>query len=267
MAKKVKNIFIRGIQILREEGMIVFLERFLAWLGRREIGVFFLPFALLKIKNFNHNQDYSLDKLTNFAFNGFGKLILEPGQVQEEILELLRILEKIRPKIIIEIGTASGGSLFLFSHIASQDATIISVDLPGGPFGGGYPKWKIPLYKAFGLVNQKIHLIRADSHNRETLNKVKSILNNRKADFLFIDGDHSYKGVKKDFEMYSPLVKEEGIIAFHDIVIGTPETGCEVSKFWEEIKGRYNYMEIIKNQKQEWGGIGVLFLKRRNENS
>jgi hypothetical protein len=29
-------------------------------------------------------------------------------------------------------------------------------------------------------------------------------------DFLFIDGDHTYEGVKKDFEMYSPLVRREG---------------------------------------------------------
>jgi len=254
MTRKVPNILERGVKILREKGIITFFKRFLAYIMRRKIGVFILPFALFRIKNFNRNQNYSLDKLVNFAFNGFGELIIGPGQVREEILELLRILAKVKPKIVIEIGTASGGSLFLFSHVASEDATIISVDLPGGL---GYPKWRIPLYKAFGSVNQKIHLIKANSHNQETLNEVKSILNGRKVDFFFIDGDHSYKGVKKDFEMYSPLVKEGGIIAFHDIVIGTPETGCEVSKFWQEIKRRYDYIEIIKDQDQEWGGIGI----------
>jgi len=37
-----------------------------------------------------------------------------------------------------------------------------------------------------------------------------------KIDFLFIDADHSYEGVKADFEAWSPKVKEDGIIAFHD---------------------------------------------------
>ena len=36
-------------------------------------------------------------------------------------------------------------------------------------------------------------------------------------DFLFIDGDHSYAGVKQDFEKYSGYVKRGGLIAFHDI--------------------------------------------------
>ena len=49
------------------------------------------------------------------------------------------------------------------------------------------------------------------------LKKIKEVLNNGKIDFLFIDADHSYKGVKKDFKMYSPLVRLGGIIAFRDI--------------------------------------------------
>jgi hypothetical protein len=37
-----------------------------------------------------------------------------------------------------------------------------------------------------------------------------------KIDFLFIDGDHSYEGVKKDFELYSNILSENGIIMLHD---------------------------------------------------
>ena len=68
---------------------------------------------------------------------------------------------------MIEIGTADGGSLFLFTHGASEDATIISIDLHGGKFGGGCSKRKIPLYKALKLPNQELHLIRADSHDKK----------------------------------------------------------------------------------------------------
>jgi hypothetical protein len=35
-------------------------------------------------------------------------------------------------------------------------------------------------------------------------------------DFLFIDGDHSYEGVKTDFELYSKILSDQGIIAIHD---------------------------------------------------
>lgn len=127
--------------------------------------------------------------------------------------------------------------------------------------GGGYPKWKIPIYQAFRKPNQKLYLLREDSHQQETLEKVKEILNGNQLDFLFIDGDHSYEGVKKDFEMYSSLVRKEGIIAFHDIVKHPAETKCEVEKLWNEIKNKFAFQELIQDRKQNWAGIGVIFNK------
>jgi len=35
-------------------------------------------------------------------------------------------------------------------------------------------------------------------------------------DFVYIDGDHSYDGVKKDIDLYYPKVKSGGIIGGHD---------------------------------------------------
>lgn len=37
-----------------------------------------------------------------------------------------------------------------------------------------------------------------------------------KIDYLHIDGDHSYEGVKKDFELYSTIMSENGMITIHD---------------------------------------------------
>ena len=37
-----------------------------------------------------------------------------------------------------------------------------------------------------------------------------------KIDVLFIDGDHSYEGVKKDFDLYSKIISDNGIIILHD---------------------------------------------------
>jgi len=37
-----------------------------------------------------------------------------------------------------------------------------------------------------------------------------------KIDYLHIDGDHSYEGVKKDFDLYSTIISENGIITIHD---------------------------------------------------
>ena len=211
--------------------------------------------AIQILKSFSSNNP---EEVFDFSWRFYYGLI-RPMQIKEEFIELLKIFQTLNPKYILEIGTANGGSLFCFCKLARGDAKIISIDLPEGPFGGGYPEWKIPIYQAFKKKNQKLYLLRMDSHKKETLEKVKEILNGEELDFLFIDGDHSYEGVKKDFEMYSPLVKKGGIIAFHDIAEHPLETECEVKRLWDEIKNSFNFKEIIDNISQKWAGIGILF--------
>jgi predicted O-methyltransferase YrrM len=38
----------------------------------------------------------------------------------------------------------------------------------------------------------------------------------RKIDLIFIDGDHSYDGVRRDWELFSPHLSEFGVAVFHD---------------------------------------------------
>ncbi len=205
-----------------------------------------------KISKCNNVKDYvSLALGTSYA-----KTI----QVKEEITELLWTVAKNKPKLVLEIGTAGGGTLFLISRVASPDASIISLDLPGGSFGGGYSPNKLPFFKTFATQNQKMYFIREDSHLLQTFHSVEGILKERKLDFLFIDGDHTYNGAKKDFEMYNKLVKKGGIIAFHDIVPGGTESVGGVPRLWNEIKHSYNYSEIVKDWNQGGYGIGILHI-------
>jgi len=74
---------------------------------------------------------------------------------------------------------------------------------------------------------------------------------------LFIDGDHSYDGVKSDFEMYSPLVREAGIVAFHDIANARTDYG--VGRFWNEARNSFKYREIVNPSAAQALGIGVLW--------
>ncbi|VVB58861.1 Methyltransferase domain protein [Candidatus Anstonella stagnisolia] len=193
----------------------------------------------------------SPQELMDFA-SGCCNSFIKPSQVREEIGGLLSLLGEQPPKNVLEIGTANGGTLFLFCNSSTPDATIISLDF------GGYSSAQGWLYKSFAKKAQNLHLLRGDSHNAQSLEKIKSILKGNPLDFLFIDGDHSYEGVKKDFEMYSPLVRKGGIIAFHDVVVHPPELRCEVSRFWEELKQTHNTKELVKDKAQGWAGIGVV---------
>ena len=196
-----------------------------------------------------------VDSVLNLAFDfdAFG-INVRPGQVRLEFERLLQQVAECPPRAVLEIGTANGGSLFSFAGLCAPTAHIISVDLPQGQFGGGYPSWKIPLYKAFAGPNQRLDLIRGDSHATSTLERVQDLLGGAVLDLLFIDGDHTYEGVRQDFEDYSPLVRPGGLIAFHDIAWPDEEAIAgseveylvgEVPRFWSELRAKHGGEEYI----------------------
>ena len=183
-----------------------------------------------------------------------------PLQVSSEILSLMKLVASEKPKSVLEIGTANGGTLFLLARSAAPDAHLISLDLPAGEFGGGYSPIRIPLYKSFARGAQRVSLIRGNSHAAESLQQVKSLLNERSLDFLLIDGDHTYHGVRQDFELYAPLVRQGGIVALHDVAKHPAGHNCDVDRFWAELKVKYRTFEFIENTNQGWAGIGVVFI-------
>jgi len=223
-----------------------------------------MMFTIARLRN-KMNKCHTIEDYVNLSFDFYCASPLKqgsirPAHVKEEITGLLKILERYKLRLILEIGTGGGGTLFLLSRVATPDATLISVDLPGGPFGGGYPKWRIPLYTSFTLTTQKLHLIRSDSHKSTTLHEIEGILKNRKFDLLLIDGDHSYEGVKMDFEMYTPYVGKGAIVAFHDIVPGPSGYVGGVPRLWCELRNKYQTVEIVRDRSQGGYGIGVIYI-------
>jgi cephalosporin hydroxylase len=185
---------------------------------------------------------------------------VSPWQAPNELLELAKIVQARRPKRMLEIGSAKGGTLFVWCQMADPEATVVSVDLPGGDFGRGYAAGRVPLMRRFRQSGQKLHLLQTDSHDSETLLRIKKIFGNTSIDFLFIDGDHTYDGVKQDFDMYSTLVAKGGIIGFHDIVEAPAVTAGEVSQFWNDIKPGFRHREIVADKVPAGYGIGLLFV-------
>ena len=216
-----------------------------------------LPGALRVLQAQTQNLT-TVDSAVDFAF-GFRHcgIRFTPSQVPEEILAFLKLLTQRPPATVLEIGTDKGGTFFLLSRVAAPDALLLSLDLPVGR-KSAYPAWREPLYRAFRRERQRVELTRLDSHDPRTREKIRELLGGRKLALLFIDGDHSYDGVKLDFEMYSPLVAGGGMIAFHDIVDRREAGACGVPAFWRELKQNRRHLEIVKDWQQGGWGIGVL---------
>ena len=199
-----------------------------------------------------------------FTFSFLG-VEIKPLQVPSEFERLVSVVAARSPRCVVEIGTAYGGTFFGLGWGASDDAVLVSVDLRHGEFGGGYPPWRGRLYSSFRRASQRVFLIEGDSHEATTLAAVEAAVAGRTIDLLFIDGDHTYDGVRADFETYSGLVTPGGMIGFHDIVPEKSEqfsavrvaTGG-VPQFWRETRAGYAYDEFVEDWQQGAFGIGLL---------
>lgn len=161
---------------------------------------------------------------------------------QQKLSEFGKLLEMLPLKAgnkMIEIGSYHGGTLNAWAKLFD---TVIAIDPEHG--------------------SQIEGVTYISGKSEDVFPEVRKALgsNFTKVDFLFIDGSHAYEDVKKDFEMYAPLVKKGGIIALHDIVDSPMhrELGCEVSRFWNDLKvsGPFITTEFIEGD--DWGGIGVI---------
>lgn len=212
-------------------------------------------FGMSKLKRTAASNLDQPDKLVSLIFE-YADSGLRPIQIEQELAELVRDVQKLSPATVLEIGTAGGGTLFLWTRLARENATIVSVDLPSGQFGGGYSKRRARIYQRFAGKQQKLHLLREDSHAQSTFNQVRAIFGEIPIDMLFIDGDHTYRGAKKDWEMYSSLVRPGGLIAFHDIAKDYDDT--QVKSLWDSIKAGFEHHEYAVHPEGLYG-IGVLY--------
>jgi cephalosporin hydroxylase len=134
-------------------------------------------------------------------------------QIKEEIKEFIKVLLKRKPKIILEIGLGYYGSThFLWRLLANHVATIEKNHERILAFGRNTREY----YRKWILNDGRSSFFFGYSYEPSVVKRVYDTLKNG-VDVLFIDGDHTYKGVMTDWLLYEPLVKSGGIVAFHDL--------------------------------------------------
>lgn len=125
----------------------------------------------------------------------------------------------------------------LFLDLTSTYFKVCLIDHPVILEIGCHRDKQRPFYEAIGGEYLGIDIsdiyampdILGDCHDPAVIDKVKAWLAGRPINLLFIDGSHLYEDVRRDYEIYSPMVR--GIIAFHDIA---GELG--VNRFWDELQ-------------------------------
>jgi cephalosporin hydroxylase len=197
------------------------------------------------------SQYLTFDEAYAFADVEFG-IVQKP----EEIRWLFELVRVERPRVVLEIGLAFGGTFFLWSRAAAPDAHLLAIDTkPVGRLGMWSPFSLVR--RAFAAGSQRVTLLMgSDSHSETTRQRIATLLDGRAIDFLFIHGDHSCEGVWQDFKTYSPFVASGGLIAFADISQNPAERTKGVAQFWREFTVEHETDERIVNDEPGFG-IGV----------
>ena len=220
------------------------------------LGIGYL-FRLLSRKRLQQLENAYHDPIqVVFNFKGIGLYkSIKPFQITSEVEELFTAVKDLNPQVVCEIGTDLGGTFYLWSKASPLGGLFISIDL-----SRLYRKSLNRFLYSFFARTQKVSFLRENSHSLECLLKVQKTLGDKKIDFLFIDGDHSYEGVKQDFLLYAKYVRKGGIIAFHDIMKDDlPGNVCGVDRFWARMKTVYQHREIVADRKQIGSGIGIIY--------
>lgn len=182
--------------------------------------------------------------------NGGGLLI---WQYPNQFSKYLCLLNKYQITSYIEIGCRWGGTFVLTTEYLKRFNNItksVAVDIIDSPVLN------------YCILNNETQFIKLNSQCDAFQNYIKT----NYFDLIFIDGDHSYEGVKNDYE----ISKNSGkIFVFHDIV---NDVCPGVVKFWNELKAnesdKYDFFEFTEQYTDVWQnthrqflGIGVAVKK------
>ncbi len=118
-----------------------------------------------------------------------------------DIVALCAIAKKVKPRRILEIGTARGRTtLLLFDNC--PEAEILTYDID--PNAGVY-------FKTLNPPPARIRLSICDVHS-----DTARLRDGEKFDFIFIDANHIERAVKADSELAFDLLAPGGVILWHD---------------------------------------------------
>jgi hypothetical protein len=137
---------------------------------------------------------------------------------------------------------------------------MVAVEYPYGPWNG-QPKSNKTLKNLVGVCrvlseDYDVQLILGNSRDQYVINQAAEL---GPYGLIYIDGDHTYEGVKADWENYRSMGK---MIAFDDIRNTIPSSTGDIPgvyRLWDEIKEQgYFWTELCADGTDQ--GIGVIQL-------
>jgi hypothetical protein len=119
-------------------------------------------------------------------------------------------------RTLVEIGVFHGVNTRSFRQVMRADGALCAVDpFPRGFFGlRGYGWARLIAHREVQREsNGRIIWVECEGKNAPDNPEVREVL---PADFIFIDGGHSWEAVSGDWNAWRPHIEAGGIVALHD---------------------------------------------------
>lgn len=191
--------------------------------------------------------------------------------------------KKLNNVNVLEIGSWAGSSTVIWAKTCKKynKGKVFAIDTWHGSISEPL-QMRLASKKEF-VFNLFLHNIRSSNLEnyvvplRGMSDEIFSVIKNKRFDFIYIDGDHSYSKFKKDLEDYSTLVKNGGIICGDDLELTAEE--ADISEMIENREKGFtidNYLKIIYHPgitlaiKDFFGKVSVkngFWAMRKNRNS
>jgi hypothetical protein len=152
--------------------------------------------------------------------NGWQRARLIPGFLQENEARFLGTLAACTPAqgAIVEIGSFKGKSTVMLATVAARYnlGSVVAIDPHAGLSYLGTPTpHQDPTFNEF-LTSLKSAGVSENVEVHRSFSRDVARAWNRPIRLLWIDGDHSYRGCKEDFGLFSPYLADGAVVAFHD---------------------------------------------------
>ncbi|MBL4657163.1 MAG: hypothetical protein JKX73_04125 [Flavobacteriales bacterium] len=141
----------------------------------------------------------------------FGEPILN---LPQDMFALQEIIFKTKPKYIVEVGVAWGGSLLFYSTIMEMigGESIIGINI-------FIPDDLRERINEHGKIAKRISLINGSSIEDSTLTQVKSIIKDSREVMIILDSHHTHEHVLEELRLYSTLVGKGHYLICGDTII------------------------------------------------
>lgn len=170
------------------------------------------------------------------------------------------LIRNLKPKHVLCVGSRKGFIPAILA-LACKDNGCGQVDFVDAAYDEDTPEknwsgigfWKKIIPSAHFA---KIHVEKYISTYVMTTAEFAKRYPNRKYQYIYIDGDHSYEGVKLDYALFWPRLTRGGIMAFHDVIArGYLNKGLfGIWKFWKETTNRHSIIFPFPKS----SGLGIL---------